>query len=535
MKKDSLLYLYWALFVIIIICLFYITHSAIFLSDDLLYSIKWGETCRVQGFIDAVQSQIRHYNDWCGRFVVLTLLQYILSFDKIVYDILNTLCYILSVYLICKISKETNILSILFVSLTYWIVLPYYTWTSGSLTYMWSSCIVLLFLNTLLNVTSKLRYFAIPLALLAGDSHEILGCGLLVVLTFLLLTEKHYRKDAVYHASCVFVLAGFLAAVLCPGVPKRLACTVVSLPDVSFAERFFISLLSDIYDFVRLIITTRTLYIPYYVLIIISVISISLYLIMKKNRHHFFFALVLASMAAATIPFAAHAIYRASLHGLFFYSFVAVCVFVLPKLPSLQRRYVLPILGLLICCNVTQLMNQQRLHESEKEYEDYIVSRVKSGVHTVVIPQELRNCMGAGGFRNFHSILQNRASQHYYGIHEFCVLKNEQEAEIYSDESLFSDITPGMVHPIGKSAYIVQLREVPKAVKGTSTSGESSSVSGVKGWFLSKGNHKYVQSISPAIFEKEGKIYLLRCAHEDGEDNLLITYADGSEEQYTIK
>lgn len=535
MKKGSLAYLYWAIFIIIITCLFYITHTSILLSDDLLYSIKWGETCRVEGFIDAVQSQIRHYNDWCGRFVVLTLLQYILSFDKIVYDILNTLCYILSVYLICKISKENSILSILLVSLTYWIVLPYYTWASGSLTYMWSSCIVLLFINTLLNAKTKLRYFAIPLALLAGDSHEILGSGLLVVLIFLLITEKQYRKDPVFLASCVFVLAGFLTAVLCPGVYKRLAHTVVEQHDISSIEKFFILSLNDIYNFVKLIITTRALYIPFYILIIVSIVSISLHLMVKKKRHHFYFALSLAAIAAAAIPFAAHTIYRASLHGLFFYSFLAICVYALPKIPSLKNRYILPVLALLICCNTSQLIKQQRLHASEKEYEDYIVSHVKSGINTVVIPHELRDCLGSGGFRNFHSILENRASQHYYRVHEFSVLKNEQEAEIYSDESIFLNNTPGVIKHISESAYIVQLREVPKYISCTLTPSKSSSSTGLKDRMLGKMNKKLSQRFSPALFEKEGKIYLLRCNRGDGDEIIQITYADGSGEQYTIK
>lgn len=523
-------YIYQFLFFAVIASLFGITWTRIFSSDDLWYSLIWGTSVKVTGLSDAIHSQIGHYADWCGRFVVLTLLQYILSFDKIVYDILNTLCYVLSVYLICRLCKNTSILSLLTVALTYWLVLPYYSWAAGSLTYMWSSCIVLLFINILFNSTGACRYLALPLALLAGDSHEILSSGLLVILLVLFLQEKTYRKDPIYISSLFFLFIGFLCITLCPGVAKRLAICQIEQPDLSLPEKIWSIAENDIYDFLKMFICNITIYLP----IVLALVSISLYLIIRKEKNSLFTALCAGSVAAAAIPFAAQAIYRASLHGIFFYAFLAIGVVLLPKLPLLRQRVIIPILLLFLVQHTHAIISNYRLNIAEKEFEDYVVSRVKSGTHTVLIPEKLRNSRGSGGFKNFNSILENRPAQGYYGIHEFAVLKEEEEIRFFTDDKNFEGCEPGVIRHVNSTSYVLMLQETPQSVTCIFTPDDTYRICSRKGSYLSKISHKKRQSIQPAIVERQGNIYIIRHDLNAGTDELRITYPDGATERYNI-
>jgi len=64
-------------------------------SDDFSYSYVCGGEERVEGVVEIIRSQCHHYCVWGGRFFVHCIAQFFLMFDKAVFNIANTLCYIL--------------------------------------------------------------------------------------------------------------------------------------------------------------------------------------------------------------------------------------------------------------------------------------------------------------------------------------------------------------------------------------------------------------------------------------------------------
>lgn len=209
--------------------------------DDFQYQNIFGSQERIGSLADIVQSQWKHYFTWGGRSVVHTIDQFFLMYDKMAFNIANTIVFLLFVLLIYKCVYPNGI-SNSFLALEYialWFCIPgvgtSIVWQTMSCNYLWGSTMVLaLFLpyRFLLNSDSRagqasqplwknilLAVLMLPAGLLAGWSIEAGGAMLLAGIVLILFWQKRgSRRIAAWEITGLLgALAGYALLILAPG------------------------------------------------------------------------------------------------------------------------------------------------------------------------------------------------------------------------------------------------------------------------------------------------------------------------------
>lgn len=196
-------------------------------SDDFCYSFVFGEEKRVASFADVIRSQTLHWQRVNGRFWSHCVVQFWLMFDKSAFNIANVICYAASCFLLSRLlfqKRRRLLIGAVVVFSTFWIMMPHpgssLVWLTGSVNYLWSTCLVLLYLNLLLSLRKGCVLSSLLLSVPAGNSHEGISVG---VLCFLLLSLCFIRKKHTFgfYLSIVLFAVGVLANVLAPGTSNR--------------------------------------------------------------------------------------------------------------------------------------------------------------------------------------------------------------------------------------------------------------------------------------------------------------------------
>lgn len=122
-------------------------------ADDFGYMYIHATNTKVESFADIIQSQINHYYLWGGRSVVHVIAQGLLLLPSWGIDILNSLVYIVFIFLICShiVGRSKSSISLfILINIALWILLPAYgdtiLWITGSSNYLWGTSIILLML-----------------------------------------------------------------------------------------------------------------------------------------------------------------------------------------------------------------------------------------------------------------------------------------------------------------------------------------------------------------------------------------------------
>lgn len=186
---------------IIFIIFFIINYLTPPLADDFAYR-NYGESFH-DNKIDALNGFLRSvmgfYKLWGGRIAGYVFMVIFNAMPPVLFDLLNSACYILFVYLVYKISnfgRKPSLKLFLFVNILIWLFVPDYGqvmfWTSGSANYLYPAVIDLIVLLLCRKYSSKkgscfqsILWFlpAWLLGILAGCGMENISAGMLVVLT----------------------------------------------------------------------------------------------------------------------------------------------------------------------------------------------------------------------------------------------------------------------------------------------------------------------------------------------------------------
>lgn len=207
--------------IILFLILFYILTSTYPIhGDDWTYRFVFTKDYLVTGISDIFYSQSIHWVTWGGRFVAHSLVQGFLLFDKVYFNIANTICYAFCCACITKIAFKDNFLrNWLLILLSLWIVLPSpggtILWLTGSFNYLWTSCFTVTFLCLLLSNNRNQLIAAIPLGLIAGNGHESLSLGISAALVLFAITTP--RKSNLFYVAIICYILGFLSNALAPG------------------------------------------------------------------------------------------------------------------------------------------------------------------------------------------------------------------------------------------------------------------------------------------------------------------------------
>ena len=205
-----------------------------YIADDFNYLHSFATGERIRSIGDIVPSMIAHANSMNGRLVAHAFVQIFSLFPTWVFDIVNSLMFVLQIllmYLICKNGKKHNVLLLGALFSLLWIYEPAFgqvnLWFDGACNYLWSIVFGLLF--TLPFVKDFLydeiiqhrvhQILYIIVAFIAGAFLEngsapfILICGMI----WLLLMFYQRKKIRVYQfISLVVSFAGYVSIYLAP-------------------------------------------------------------------------------------------------------------------------------------------------------------------------------------------------------------------------------------------------------------------------------------------------------------------------------
>ena len=212
-------------------------------ADDYIYSFFYkgklveNPVTKINSVSDLLQSQINHWKAWNGRFVAHTMAQIFLRFDKIFFDICNSLAFLVLGYFMYAGSfirsnlKNKNMLTLVLIYLYLWWYLPEMglsaLWVSGSSNYLWTSLFyisyLLLFYYLLENKNVFLSFLLLPLGFLAGGTNENAGPAIILILgLFLIENIVRTRKFKMIPFLSLFCsLSGFVLMMASPGSLAR--------------------------------------------------------------------------------------------------------------------------------------------------------------------------------------------------------------------------------------------------------------------------------------------------------------------------
>ncbi|OPH47144.1 hypothetical protein BC351_11595 [Paenibacillus ferrarius] len=207
-------------------------------ADDFNYSFMWDKSKKIENLIDVVKSQQMHYVQWGGRTVAHTLGQTLLMTSKLLRSFLNALVYVALIYLIYwhsqgkKLKFSRNVSIVLLIALLCWVSLPSFgettIWLIGSVNYLWTTVIMLLFLipyrlkllsNAVFvkdNIIQLLGMFI--MGILAGWSNE--NTSLLVLILTAIAVVYFLQKRMMGKwmlAGFAGTMIGYLFLILAPG------------------------------------------------------------------------------------------------------------------------------------------------------------------------------------------------------------------------------------------------------------------------------------------------------------------------------
>lgn len=226
-----------------LILLFHLNRLTLFTSDDYAYHyiykgyLPTNDSERVHGFLSIIKSQINHWKLWNGRFVAHSIVQFWLQFNKIYFDVFNSLAYIALLFLTLSISKVKEVKQIqpiayLLSFIFFWFYLPEIgksvLWVSGSGNYLWTSLIYLSYFCCILKITGRNISISgsvgvVLLGFLAGACNENSSPAILLMSLIYLVTHYPYKNSGTLSGiiSLISGTLGFLLMLKSPGSQER--------------------------------------------------------------------------------------------------------------------------------------------------------------------------------------------------------------------------------------------------------------------------------------------------------------------------
>ena len=217
-------------FYFIIIFLFMIIFNFLtsYIQDDYWYMYDYSGNHRIGNIIDIIVSLKNMYFNWGGRVFAHFFAYTFLMLPKWIFNIINSIIYVLNIYLIYLISRgkrKDNYKYLLLIHMIMFIFFPVFgqvfLWLDGSCNYSFTLCIQLFFIYKILNIKSKNNYFIyILISLLAGMCNENSSLSLIVFLILYMVYDRSNLKLKI--ASLISLIIGYLFLFLAPGNYKRM-------------------------------------------------------------------------------------------------------------------------------------------------------------------------------------------------------------------------------------------------------------------------------------------------------------------------
>ena len=200
--------------------------------DDYDYSFSWSTGQPISGVSDIIASQAAHYRLWGGRSVVHTLTQLFLWLGKPVFNVCNTLAYLLLLFAICELASWRSAVGVFLMNIALFCLVPFYgtvfLWLDGSCNYLWGTLLAImpLFIQRsarkggFFSSNHVACFLAVPLCLIAGWTNENTACAVFAMMLLACAADTftaRRRVPAWEWAALAAQLAGVLLMLLSPG------------------------------------------------------------------------------------------------------------------------------------------------------------------------------------------------------------------------------------------------------------------------------------------------------------------------------
>ncbi len=228
------------LIILILGSLFLLNHSVLLSPDDYNYTYVQGSnmTQKVDSIQNCIQTGKFFYNNWTGRVLPHVLIGIFRSMPPIVYEIVNTLVFLVFITFITKVlNKKTTFLGLLsvFGYLSFSMMFgEKFAWISGSFNYLWSCTALVIFVYLVYNYFTDeknlnilYKIFLILYSFIVGFMHENVAFvgGSFLVCLFLFNIKKFLKFENKKKITLVLVFImfclGAFATIFAPGNMNR--------------------------------------------------------------------------------------------------------------------------------------------------------------------------------------------------------------------------------------------------------------------------------------------------------------------------
>lgn len=203
----------------------------------------------MRNLLDLIHSQINHWLIWNGRFTGHTIVQIFMQFDKVWFNVFNSLAFLFLIILLNSLSlklinDDSNRKSSLYLFIIFfmsWWFLPEIgksvLWISGAGNYLWTMLIDLIWFQLFLkkNRSPYVLFATIPIAFFAGAGNENTSPAIIMLLGLYWIEHSFVEKKVDFTKCFELIVAtfGFLLMLFSPGSQKRAGTISIfqNLPD----------------------------------------------------------------------------------------------------------------------------------------------------------------------------------------------------------------------------------------------------------------------------------------------------------------
>lgn len=240
-KNNKDLFFFMLILSVTFFMMYILNNNTYFTSDDYRYHYIYKQFMptdneqRIKSFYDIVKSMHNHYNIWGGRIVAHTFVQSFLMFGKPVFNILNSLAFVvlsLLVYWHCNAFRKINVQLMLVILLMLWFFIPQFgasvLWVSGSGNYLWCSIMIFAFLLPYRLYIDSSKYFKdnfinmifmLLFGIIAGWTNENTGGAMIMLEVFFMLyyINNKIKLPKWSISGLISSIIGFVLLVIAPG------------------------------------------------------------------------------------------------------------------------------------------------------------------------------------------------------------------------------------------------------------------------------------------------------------------------------
>lgn len=226
--------------------------------DDFIYKFCFFKTGNppidLNNPIDSVSeifvSQYNHYFSFNGRSIVHIIAQLFSSFiGKSIFNIFNSIIFLLFIFLLTKLTSQVKISSILFTTAVVFLLIPSFKetflWMTGSINYLWTLTLIMVFLFLLYHWKTKpfkfdlISPFLFVLGIVIGWTHEGISMPIAGALILILFTKNRSYWGSY---SLPLIIGFIIGAGICslgPATIKR-----ADIKNINFLYLIFFKILS---------------------------------------------------------------------------------------------------------------------------------------------------------------------------------------------------------------------------------------------------------------------------------------------------